>query len=842
MSSNLTTGISGLDRLTGGLRRGDCIFWCVDEASRYWKLAERFACASRQSGRAVACITWRPEDGQYAELVERDSSFCFDLAGNTEKQLDAFLEFASAHGSDCFVVGIPPLKEHQSHAELTLIRLLGKAFSQLFWLDSTSYFGYLEGQFADDRLTILRDIPRILVQSNARGGTTTLRILKAPGRPLVDTQVVYALEGEELVAIQPGDPSLSDFRSIVEQDQNVVWLLGLNRELAYVSRGTLGFSRDELMLNAPALLGESNSSAASAPIVSGMAEALRTRKAVTGIETRSIDRKTGNEEYFVHNIIPLHDRENRPYGFLGTSTNVTELTRREKLLEKSEAEQRRLAEQLSKSERKYKGLFNSAVDIMSVVDREGRLVDVNPACCKLTGYSREELLDVKCADLVEHFDRDRFLSIFEGGSHPWSVRTEYTFVSKDGVSVPLEVSAVMLDEDHVLFVSRDVSERKMAEAKLKASEEMFRSLVRQAGLGIVYFNAQGDYLDANDALCEMTGYSREELMGAGTPRPYSPNGYVLEHLSQVGRALAGRTDVIETVFRRKNGEVFPVRIHPSSITDHTGEQVGLIGIIEDVTAWKELQRQVIHAQRMDVASFLAVGIAHEFNNLHGGIQNHVELILEDEALPSQVRKDLQVILKTLRRASGITKQLDKFARRIPPNKEPSSLSEVIGDTLDLLSREYENEGIKIDLQNGRGIPELVMDSAQIGQVLLNLFINARDAMRGRAPKILRVETGFQGGRVFVKVSDTGVGIAGEHIEHIFEPVFTTKRNVDGTSAHGLGLGLAVCKTIVREHGGEIGVSSTQGVGTTFTVWLPAEANPPEGPAADERRSGRDGTA
>jgi signal transduction histidine kinase len=245
---------------------------------------------------------------------------------------------------------------------------------------------------------------------------------------------------------------------------------------------------------------------------------------------------------------------------------------------------------------------------------------------------------------------------------------------------------------------------------------------------------------------------------------------------------------------------------------------------------------------MDVASFLAVGIAHEFNNLHGGIQNHVELILEDEALPGQVRKDLQVILKTLRRASGITKQLDKFARRIPPNKEPSSLSEVIGDTLDLLSREYENEGIKTDLQNGRGIPELVMDSAQIGQVLLNLFINARDAMRGRAPKVLRVETGFQGGRVFVKVSDTGIGIAGEHIEHIFEPVFTTKRNVDGTDAHGLGLGLAVCKTIVREHGGEIEVSSTQGIGTTFTIWLPAEANPPESPAADERRSGRDGTA
>ena len=842
MSSSPSTGVSGLDKLTGGLRPGDSIFWCVDQASAYWQFVERFANASRQSGRGVVCISWRPEDCRSDERVECDSNFCFDPAKNIDEQLDAFLSFASAHGGDCFVLAIPPAKEQGGYDEFRLMRLLGKVFAQLFWLDSFSYFGFLEFQFDSDSLTILHDIPRILVQSKQREDVTTLRILKAPGRPLVDTQIVYALQGDELMPIQPGEPSLSDFKSIVEQDQNVVWLLGLNRELAYISRGTLGLSREELLSNAPAILEASIPSGPGAPIVSGMAEALRTGKAVTGLETCSTNRKTAAEEYFVHNIIPLHDKENRVYGFLGTSTNVTELKKREELLKKSEAEQRRLAERLSESEKKYRNLFTSAADVISVIDRAGRLVDVNPACCTLTGYSRDELLDMSCEDLVERFEKNRFLGIFEGSSPPWSVRTEYYFVRKDGTQVPLEVSAVMLDADRALFVSRDVSERKVAEAKLKASEEMFRSLVRQAGLGITYLNAEGEFLDINDAFCTMTGFSREELLDVKGPRPYWPKDSVSKHKGFIKGAVAGRTDVLETVFCRKTGELFPVRIHPSPITDHTGRLVGVIGLFEDISAWKELQQHVIHAQKMEMASFIAVGIAHEFNNLHGGIQNHVELILENEKLPPQMRRDLEVILKTLGRANSITKQLDTFARQTPPNKEPCSLSEIVDDTLELVAREYESEGIRIEVQKGRRIPDLVLDGAQIGQVLLNLFINARDAMRGRTSKILGVETGLRGQRAFVKVSDTGTGIGGENTKRIFDPFFTTKGNADGKDAHGLGLGLTVSKTIVSEHGGEIEVSSRKRIGTTFTVWLPVESHKHETAAAKKRRTKRNGTA
>lgn len=201
MTGGHSTGISGLDKLTGSLRPGDSIFWMVDEARRYGELTERLAQACRRSGHALVHIYWRPEDRPRGKRVKGDASFCFDPGKSVEEQLDAFLSFASTHAGKCFIVGIPPAKGPKVYDEFKLMRFLGKVFAQLFWLDCFSYFGFLESQFGGDSLTILHDIPRILVQSHAKGDTTTLRILKAPGRPLADTQIVYALRGDELIPI-----------------------------------------------------------------------------------------------------------------------------------------------------------------------------------------------------------------------------------------------------------------------------------------------------------------------------------------------------------------------------------------------------------------------------------------------------------------------------------------------------------------------------------------------------------------------------------------------------------------------------------------------------------------
>jgi len=841
MTSGTSTGIPGLDKLIGGLRPGDSVFWLVDERARFQEQAERFAKACRRCKQKVVRVHWHPADCRAAKKARGDSSFCFDVKRPVNKQLNVFFDFAKSHAGDCFIVDVPPIEKRSlkrrpttkpnkrqparkppSAEELVLMKFLGKIFAQLYWLDCVAYFGFLESQFGSESLLLHEGIPRILIQFRADGDITTLRIVRAPRRPSVDTQVVYALRGKELTPLKPGEPSLSDFRHIVERERSAVWLLGLNKELIYISRGMLGLSREELRANSRALLTDAGGSGAAAPLLSAMKEALKTGKPVTSLETTNLDRKSGSTEYLVHDIIPLLDKEGRPYGFLGTSTNVSEIRKREELLRKSEGELRRLADQLKESEKRYKDLFSSATDVITVIDRTGRVVDVNPECCNLTGYSREELLTMNCADLVVEFDRERFLSIFDPGSRPWARRAEYTFVRKDGTRVPFDVSVVLLDKNHALFVSHDVTERKTAEAKLRASEEMFRGLFEQAGMGMTYLDTNGEYVDVNDAFCRMTGYSREDFLKAKNLHPHWPEGYLERNEKLIRQGASGKAKLQETFFKKRSGELFPVRIHPSKVFDHTGKMLGSIGLIEDITGLKELEQQVIQSQRKEVASFLAVGIAHEFNNLHGGIQNHVELILDEENLPPQTRKDLEVILRTLQRAASITKKLDTFARRTPPQKEPCNIGDIIDETLELVSRDYENEGIRIEVRGQRRLPEIVLDGAQIGQVLLNLLINARDAMLGSENKVIKIETGVQGKRLFLKVSDSGGGIPAENVQRIFDPFFTTKGKVNGKEAHGLGLGLTVSRTIVKDHRGDIEVSSECGVGTTFAVWLPLE--------------------
>ncbi|MFH0778211.1 MAG: PAS domain S-box protein [Candidatus Eisenbacteria bacterium] len=491
-------------------------------------------------------------------------------------------------------------------------------------------------------------------------------------------------------------------------------------------------------------------------------------------------------------------------------------------MKKSENQLRDMTLRLAETENRYRQLFRHAAEGIFIADKDERLVDVNPAACELSGYSRTELLRMSATDLNSDFSGSQYLSFFEQPVGFSSIRPEGVLVRKDGKSITVETSVLRVDEAHVLFLARDITRHLVARERLRASEEMFRSMIRQARLGISYVSPAGVLLDVNDALCGMTGFSREELIGVKAPFPFWPQELVRERMATLTQNLEGQPVLVETVFRRKNGEVFPVRIHGSTVRDHTGKLVGVIGIIEDISEWEILRRQLVHAQKMEVAGTLAGGIAHEFNNLHGGMQGYIELVLRDERLTERARQDLEVVLKTLRRASSITDRMLTFARTAPPLRELSCLRELIEDNLKLVARDFQKEGIEVNVDITDHIPMMVLDGAQIGQVLLNLFLNARDAMVSCKVKRLSIQVGMRGRRAFMRVSDTGCGIAGEDLERVFEPFFTTKEDSEGRGVRGLGLGLSVSDTFVREHGGQIEVTSVIGEGATFTVWLPVE--------------------
>jgi PAS domain S-box-containing protein len=471
-----------------------------------------------------------------------------------------------------------------------------------------------------------------------------------------------------------------------------------------------------------------------------------------------------------------------------------------------------------------KNLFDHMWDAILVADRHRRIVDANPAACRLFEVPRSQLLRMRADDLRRDFSKTRYRQLLDGTLPEPLVRGEHVQRMRTGTEKALDAIGVRIDSNHVVFVVRDITERKQTEEKIKASEEKFRSIIRDAGLGVVYVDLDGVHVDVNEAFCEMTGYCREELVGHGMPYPYWPKDQTPRFVRGMRRALEGRVTVAETVFIKKNGERLPVRVHPSFVRDHTGVTVGEIGIFEDISSWETLQQELVYAQKMQAVGALASGIVHEFSNLHCGMGLVIETTLAETSHSLPIRKDLEAVLERLERASSITGQLKAFAQKTPSHKTRTSLSGVVEEALGIADATLKKDKISVELDQTKDVPELVLDRVQMVQAILNLILNARDAMESTEVKLrrLRVETGVSDGRAFVRLSDTGSGIAAEYVGSIFDPFFTTKEDRSERVRSGFGLGLTVAEAIVRDHGGAINVSSTVGAGSAFTVWLPLD--------------------
>ncbi len=262
-----------------------------------------------------------------------------------------------------------------------------------------------------------------------------------------------------------------------------------------------------------------------------------------------------------------------------------------------------------------------------------------------------------------------------------------------------------------------------------------------------------------------------------------------------------------------------------------GDLGGALRRIEVETENARSQQALIRAERMSAIGMLAGGIAHEFNNLHAPIIGFIEMILRDPDLSEKTRKRLQVAERAAQRATAITRQLLGFSRRGREGRLPARLDEILRETVEMVRRECENDGIQVTLDFGSPPPAL-MDTGQIGQVVLNLLINARHAMEERPERRLTVSTGSEGEWVVFRVADTGCGIPEEMRERIFDPFFSTKSDQAEPGSpqqnlRGSGLGLSVCETIVKEHGGEIQVESEPEKGSVFIVRLPRAEEEPD---------------
>jgi len=387
--------------------------------------------------------------------------------------------------------------------------------------------------------------------------------------------------------------------------------------------------------------------------------------------------------------------------------------------------------------------------------------------------------------------------------------------------VDLESSAV----DHQRAMSTLEKQAHASEAALGKSEATARALLESASEGILLVNAAGRIVLANDAAERLFGYTRAELMGAQLERllPARIRGSHAAHLA--GYFVEPRVRPmgigLDLKARRRDGSEFPVEISLSYVESEEGTLA--MAFVTDITERKrveaELQRQreiTFHNEKLSALGRLAAGVAHEMTNPLSIVSFRLEVMLleaPEQGLPESLRADLRVLHRNTERVAKIARSLRSFGRQSSGERVPVDLNGVVDETLLLMQKPLEADGIEVLAALDRALPPILGDPSALHQVLLNLLTNAREAMtRGGQ---IRIETrpADRPGFVRLVITDTGPGIAPEDLPKIFDPFFTTK--TDGT-----GLGLSISYGIVQDHHGTVDVESGPGRGTTFVLTFP----------------------
>ncbi len=393
----------------------------------------------------------------------------------------------------------------------------------------------------------------------------------------------------------------------------------------------------------------------------------------------------------------------------------------------------------------------------------------------------------------------------------------------------------------------EVAERNRAEQELADLNRRLEAVIDASPLAIIRLDLQGNVQAWSRAAEQLFGWREEEVLGK--PLPTVPNGGSQEFQALLAQAARGEVLTGHTTRRRrKDGTVVDIRLWTAPLFGRSGEVRGKIAIVADITEQTRLEQQLTHSLKMEAIGRLAGGVAHDFNNVITVVSGYGHMILDGVQNDSELREAAEEVLKAAERAAALANQLLTFSRHQVIQPKVLEINALVCDMERMLGRVI---GEQIDLQvvARPGVARVRADAGQLEQVLMNLIVNARDAMPGGGT--LTVETANvvldenysrthpgvgPGNYVMLAVSDTGTGMDPETRSHIFEPFFTTKERGKGT-----GLGLSIVYGIVKQHGGDIWVYSEPGKGTTFKIYLPqaaaSEAGDDAGDPASPRLSG-----
>ena len=493
----------------------------------------------------------------------------------------------------------------------------------------------------------------------------------------------------------------------------------------------------------------------------------------------------------------------------------------------------------SEREARYRALFdNPVIGIrLSSVAEGGRIVEANSTYQGMLGYSEDELRERTIFDLTHPEDVPRNRQLFDdlATGRRSSYQFEKRFIRKDGSIFWGRLTVYPLRDErgrptHHIGLVEDVSERRGAKEALQESTERLQAVLNSAVDGIVLIDRAGIIQSVNPSVQKMFGYAPEELVGHNV-KILMPSPWREEHDGYLARYQAtGEARIIgigrEVAGRRRDGSTFPVDLAVSEVR-HGGE-VFYLGTLRDISERVRLEAEIRQAQKMEAIGRLAGGVAHDFNTLLGTIRGYSEILLS--ALPGEeaLRRHVEQIHQAALRGAQLTRQLLVFSRRQEIQARAVDLEDLLADVEVMLDRLI-GEDVHLIRAIGPQLGHVWGDPGELHQVLLNLIVNACDAMPSGGSLTLSLrnldadeEIAVEGGRlppgpyVLLQVADTGIGMDEETRGRIFEPFFTTKEPGKGT-----GLGLSTVHAIIRRCKGGVAVESRPGQGTTLRVYLPS---------------------
>src|SRR6478609_2174237 len=508
---------------------------------------------------------------------------------------------------------------------------------------------------------------------------------------------------------------------------------------------------------------------------------------------------------------PLYDANGIAYAVCGISTDITE--------------RKKSDEALRISEESHRAIFDAAEDSIFVHDIEtGAIVDVNPKACATFGYSREDFRHLNVGALgtgESPYRQEDAMALIKRAAEGDPLKIEWHGKSKDGTLRWHEVyikRVTIGGHDRILALARNITDRKIAEAALRASEEQYHAMFNASIDGLTLWNSSCEIVDTNPALWRMYGYGDETVSPPLPPGGWAGPSYPADFLRWVA---AGESLHSEVTQRRKDGSALELEVH--GIPMQYQGQPHVLTITRDVTEKKrsaeELARQresLYQREKLAALGSLLAGVSHELNNPLSVVVARA-VLLEEQGNPA-TQAAAAKIRSAAERCARIVRTFLAMARQQPPERGPVALNDVITAALDITGYAVRTSSIEMTLNLSDNIPPILADADQLHQVLLNLIINAQQSLQDQpAPRRIAVTSSFDPGTdvLRVVVADNGPGIP-EHLRvRVFEPYFTTK-----PTGIGLGVGLAVSLGIVEAHGGTLTVECPPKGGAVFTITLP----------------------